>query len=126
MMVPGLTVSLALALQQDPGSRTPSEPQTQVAASFQQVYPNWNVDCDIPGIRDVRVAFDVELDANGVIVGQIRPVRPQNTAAYRAAADSARRALLDSAPFDVPEGFRGGTYRPTFVPGRACAEPDEG
>ena len=121
-----LTFVFALAVQQGPGLRTPTAQERQAAASFQQVYPNWNVDCDIPGIRDMRIAFDVELDAHGAIVGQPVPVRPQDTPAYRAAAESARRALLDSAPFDVPEGFRGGTYRPTFIPGGVCAEPDEG
>ena len=124
-MILALTVSFALALQQGPGRQTRSEPEVQAAPAFGQIYPNWSVDCDIPGIRDMRIAFDVELDANGAIVGQPTPVRPRNTPAYQAAASSARRALLDSAPFDVPEGYQGGRYRPTFVPGRVCAEADE-
>ena len=120
-----LMISFALAAQAAPASQTPSVREVQAVTAFGEVYPNWNVDCDIPGIRGMRIQFDVELDANGAIVGQLRPVRPQDTPAYRAAADSARRALLASAPFDVPEEFQGGLYRPTFVPGRVCQEADE-
>ena len=39
---------------------------------------------------------------------------------YRAAADGALRALRQTAPFDVPQGFPGGAYRPTFNTERAC------
>lgn len=124
-MILSLAVSFALALQEGPGRRALSEQEIQAAPAFGQVYRNWNVNCDIPGIRDMRVAFDLELDASGAIVGRPVPVRPQDTAAYRAAADSARRALVDSAPFEVPEGYQGGHYRPTFVPGRVCPEADE-
>lgn len=124
-MILSLTVHFALALQAAPASQTPIAREVQAVTAFGQVYPNWNVDCDLPGIRGMRIQFDVELDANGAIVGQLRPVRPQDTPAYRAAAESARRALLDSAPFDVPEEFQGGFYRPTFIPGRVCREADE-
>ena len=124
-MILALTASLALAVQAAPASQAPGEPEVQAAAAFGQVYRNWNVHCSIPGIRDMRISFDVELDANGAIVGQPVLVRLRNTPAYQAAAHSALRALLDSAPFDVPEGFQGGHYRPTFVPGRVCSEADE-
>jgi hypothetical protein len=124
-MILALTASLALAVQAAPASRTPTEEEVQAAAAFGQVYRNWTVHCSLPGIREMRISFDVELDANGAIVGQPVLVRPRNTPAYQAAASSARRALLDSAPFDVPEGYQGGHYRPTFVPGRVCPEADE-
>ena len=39
---------------------------------------------------------------------------------YRSAADGALRALRQTAPFDVPQGFPGGAYRPTFNTERAC------
>ena len=34
--------------------------------------------------------------------------------------DGALRALRQTAPFDVPQGFPGGVYRPTFNTERAC------
>lgn len=124
-MILALTATLALALQAAPASQASGEREVEAAAAFGQVYRNWTVHCSIPGIRDMRISFDVELDADGAIVGQPALVRPRNTPAYQAAASSARRALLDSAPFDVPEGYQGGHYRPTFVPGRVCPEADE-
>ena len=47
-------------------------------------------------------------------------VNPQSSSVYRAAADGALRALRQIAPFDVPDGFPGGAYRPTFNTERAC------
>ncbi|HYD28639.1 hypothetical protein [Brevundimonas sp.] len=124
-MILALTASLALAGQAAPPAQASEEQQVQAAADFGQVYRNWTVHCSIPGIREMRISFDVELDANGAIVGQPVLVRPRNTPAYQAAAHGARQALLASAPFDVPEGYQGGRYRPTFLPGRVCPEADE-
>lgn len=92
-----------------------------VTRIFSQVYVNWQLNCDVPGIRELSIAFDVELDSNGGLVGRPVPVRPQNTPVYRAAQASALKALVDSSPFDVPEGYQGGHYRPTFNLARACA-----
>lgn len=108
-------------LAQRQGARAPQTSGAAIVTVFEQVYPNWTPTCDAAGIAGHRIAFDLTLDPNGRIVAGPTPVRPRQDASWRAAADSARRALIRSAPFEVPPGFTGGRYRPTFVTARACA-----
>lgn len=93
----------------------------QITAIFNQVYPNWILPCDIPGADELRIQVDLTLSADGRITRGPTLVNPQSSAVYRAAADGALRALRQTAPFDVPAGFPGGQYRPTFNTERACA-----
>ena len=93
----------------------------QITAIFNQVYPNWILPCDIPGADELRIQVDLTLSADGRITRGPSLVNPQSSAVYRAAADGALRALRQTAPFDVPAGFPGGQYRPTFNTERACA-----
>ena len=95
----------------------------QVAAIFNQVYDHWNVfiSCNMPGGDELRIQMDVTLSVDGRITRGPTLVNPQSSAVYRAAADEAMRALRQTAPFDVPAGFPGGAYRPTFNTERACA-----
>ncbi|MCH4267989.1 MAG: hypothetical protein LKF80_06255 [Brevundimonas sp.] len=95
----------------------------QITAIFNQVYDNWNVFivCSMPGGNELRIQMDVTLSADGRITRGPTLVNPQSSAVYRAAADEATRALRQTAPFDVPAGFPGGAYRPTFNTERACA-----
>lgn len=93
----------------------------QVAAIFNQVYPNWILPCDIPGARDLRIQMDVTVSADGRITSGPTLIGPRSDPVWRAAADGAVRAIRQTAPFDVPQGFEGGTFRPTFVTERACA-----
>ena len=93
----------------------------QITALFNQVYPNWILPCDIPGADELRIQVDLTLSADGRITRGPTLVNPQSSAVYRAAADGALRALRQTAPFDVPTGFPGGQYRPTFNTERACA-----
>jgi outer membrane biosynthesis protein TonB len=92
----------------------------QVTAIFNQVYPNWILPCDIPGARDLRIQMDVTLDRNGRITSGPTLIGVQNDPVWRAAADGAMRALRQTAPFDVPQGFQGGSWRPSFNTERAC------
>lgn len=104
------------------GSGTASQATgPQITAIFNQVYPNWILPCDIPGADELRIQVDLTLSADGRITKGPTLVNPQSSAVYRAAADGALRALRQSAPFDVPTGFPGGQYRPTFNTERACA-----
>lgn len=93
----------------------------QVAAIFNQVYPHWNLPCDIPGATALRIQVELTLSADGRITRGPTLVNPQNSNVYRATADGALRALRQAAPFDVPSNFDGGLFRPTFNPERACA-----
>jgi len=92
----------------------------QLTAIFNQVYPNWNPLCDVPGADQLRIQIDVTLSADGRITDGPTLLSPQSGSVYRAAADSALRALRQTAPFDVPAGFPGGSFRPTFNTERAC------
>ena len=93
----------------------------QITAIFNQVYPNWILPCDIPGARDLRIQMDVTLDARGRITSGPTLIGARSDPVWRAAADGAVRAIRQTAPFDVPEGFPGGAFRPTFITERACA-----
>ena len=106
--------------QQGQGS-APRATGPQISAIFNQVYPNWILPCDIPGARDLRIQMDVTLDARGRIIAGPTLLGARSDPVWRAAADGAVRAIRQTAPFDVPAGFEGGPFRPTFVTERACA-----
>ena len=92
----------------------------QVTAIFNQVYPNWVLPCDIPGANQLRIEMDVTLSPDGRITSGPTLRNARADSVYRAAADGALRALRQTAPFDVPQGFPGGQFRPTFNTERAC------
>ncbi len=107
------------------GQAEPAPPaRTAVAGpveAFHQVYGAWTLDCDDPSFLGHRIQFDISLDGEGRIIEGPTLVRPRNDAGWRRAAESARRALLRSAPYQTPAGFQGGDYRPIFDTSRACA-----
>lgn len=109
-------------------TQAPAPPHTDgpaMAEVFRQVAVNWDLSCETPRFADHRIAFDVTLDSRGRITEGPTVVRPRNDPVWRAAADSARVALIRTSPFDVPEGFAGGRYRPIFDAARACARATE-
>lgn len=93
-----------------------------ISSMFEQVYPNWNVFvvCDMEGGDDLRIQFDVTLSPDGRITEGPTLVGARGNQVYQAATAEALRALRATAPFDVPSGFTGGRYRPTFLTARAC------
>lgn len=91
-----------------------------VTAMFNQVYQNWNPPCQTPGAEDLRIQMDVTLDARGRITDGPTLVGARNDPVWRAVASGAIQALVRTAPFDVPSGFTGGEYRPSFNMERAC------
>ena len=93
-----------------------------ISSMFEQVYPNWNVFvvCDMEGGDDLRIQFDVTLSSDGRITEGPTLVGARGNSVYQAATAEALRALRATAPFDVPRGFTGGSYRPTFLTARAC------
>lgn len=118
-----VVAALAIGLSGQDGStpvRSPDGDPATALTVFSQVYPNWRVSCEPEAVRNIRVAFDVELDRTGRLVREPVAVRPVDSPEYRTVEASAMRALMASAPFDVPEGFEGGRYRPTFVMSRVC------
>lgn len=106
--------------QQGQGTAPRAIGPAQVAAIFRQAEDNWVVICDVPGARELRIQMDVTLDERGRVTSGPTLVGARSDPVYRAAADSAVRAIRQTAPFDVPQGFEGGRYRPTFITERAC------
>lgn len=92
----------------------------QVTAMFQQIIPNWILPCDVPEARNLRIQMDVTLSRDGRITSGPTLISPRSDPVWRASADAAMRALRQTAPFDVPSGFTGGSYRPTFNTEEAC------
>lgn len=114
-------------------NRTPARPSGQqssgtagrtsgpvITAMFNQVYQNWNPPCQTPGAAGLRIQMDVTLDARGRITDGPTLVGARNDPVWRAVAAGAMQALVRTAPFDVPAGFTGGEYRPSFNMERAC------
>ena len=105
---------------QQGAGQAPQATGPQLAAVFNQVYPNWTLPCDIPGADQLRIQIELTLSPDGRITAGPTLLSPQSGSVYRAAADGALRALRQTAPFDVPPGFPGGQFRPTFNTERAC------
>lgn len=114
-----------------PGPRPPTGQSGAGAASrasgrvawqaiFNQVYRNWSPPCDTPGVEDMRIQMDVTLTRDGRIARAPSLVGRRSDPVWIAVAAGAERALYQSAPFDVPEGFEGGTARTTFLTSRLC------
>lgn len=92
----------------------------QITAIFNQVYENWSPPCQTPGAAGLRIQMDVTLSANGRIIDGPTLVGVRNDPVWRAVAGGAQQALVATAPFDVPDDFPGGQYRPSFNMERAC------
>lgn len=117
---PAATPGPRAATGQQGAGRAPQATGPQLTAIFNQVYPNWTLPCDIPGANALRIEMDVTLSADGRIVSGPTLRNSRSDSVYRAAADGALRAIRQTAPFDVPQGFPGGAFRPVFVTERAC------
>lgn len=102
------------------GAGQASQASGAAAASFNRVYDRWNPPCQTPGATSMRIQMDVTLSPAGRITSGPTLVNPQSDAVWRAVANGAMQALVASQPFDVPPGFEGGRYRPTFNVERAC------
>lgn len=117
---PAPTPGPRAATGQQGAGRAPQATGPQLTAIFNQVYPNWTLPCDIPGANALRIEMDVTLSADGRITSGPTLRNARSDTVYRAAADGALRAIRQTAPFDVPQGFPGGAFRPVFVTERAC------
>lgn len=92
----------------------------QWSAIFNQVYRNWSPPCDTPGVEDMRIQMDVTITPDGRIARAPTLIGRRSDPVWIAVAAGAERALYQSAPFDVPNGFEGGTARTTFLTSRIC------
>ncbi|MBB5744443.1 hypothetical protein [Brevundimonas variabilis] len=109
------------ATGQQGAGRAPQATGPEIQAILRQVIPNWTVNCDIPGARELRVRVSLTLSADGRITDGPTLISPQSSPVYRATADNALRAIRQTAPFNVPAGFEGAVFNPTFNVETACA-----
>ncbi len=72
-----------------------------------QIYPHWAVPSGVRDAENIIIEIHVELRDNGeVIPSSIRIIDEKRYATdyiFRAAADSARRAILEASPLDIPK-----------------------
>ena len=92
----------------------------QLAALGAQVTPNWNINCDMPGMDDLVIRVTVRLSADGQIIGTPRLQNVQNDPTWRAASDAMQRALRATSPFTVPDGFQAQEVPFRFETKRQC------
>ncbi|ANF55018.1 hypothetical protein DA69_09820 [Brevundimonas naejangsanensis] len=92
----------------------------QLAALGAQVTPNWNINCDMPGMDDLVIRVTVRLSADGQIIGTPRLQDVQNDPTWRAASDAMQRALRATSPFTVPNGFQAQDVPFRFETKRQC------
>ena len=106
--------------EQGRGSAPRAMGPAQWSAIFNQVYRNWSPPCGTPGVSEMQVQMDVTITANGRIARPPTLIGRKSDPVWIAVAEGAERALYQSAPFDVPDGFEGGTARTTFITSRVC------
>ncbi|MDP1912029.1 hypothetical protein [Brevundimonas sp.] len=106
--------------QSGPGTASQATGPLQWQAIFNQVYRNWSPPCDTPGVENMRIQMDVTLTRDGRIARAPTLIGRRSDPVWIAVAAGAERALYQSAPFDVPAGFEGGTARTTFLTSRIC------
>lgn len=106
--------------EQGRGSAPRAMGPAQWSAIFNQVYRNWSPPCGTPGVSEMQVQMDVTITANGRIARPPTLIGRKSDPVWIAVAEGAERALYQSAPFTVPDGFEGGTARTTFITSRVC------
>ena len=92
----------------------------QLAALGAQVTPNWNLNCDMPGMDDLVIRVTVRLSADGDIIGTPRLQDTRSDPTWRAASEAMLRALRATSPFTVPAGFQAQDVPFRFETARQC------
>ncbi|MDO1559576.1 hypothetical protein Q0812_09070 [Brevundimonas sp. 2R-24] len=85
--------------------RAPVATGPQLADLAGQVPPNWLLNCDLAGIEDLTIRVRVGLADNGRITSGPTVLNRRSDPVWRAAAESAERAIRATAPFTVPDDF---------------------
>lgn len=92
----------------------------QLAALGGQVTPNWNLNCDMPGMDELVIRVTVRLSADGDIIGSPRLQDTRSDPTWRAASEAMLRALRATSPFTVPAGFQAQEVPFRFETARQC------
>ena len=93
----------------------------QVALFGRQVIPHWNLTfCEMAGGDDLTVRMRLTIDARGRITEGPTLVSPQAGSVWRAASESALRAVRAAAPYEVPDGYQSSSVTFRFETADAC------
>jgi outer membrane biosynthesis protein TonB len=99
----------------------PAATGQQVAFLAGQVGPHWILTfCEMAGGNDLTISMRMTVGSDGRITEGPTLVQPSSSSVYRAASESALRAVGAAAPFDVPDGFRTSRVRFDFPTAPAC------
>ncbi|MDR2781560.1 MAG: hypothetical protein LBB21_03870 [Holosporaceae bacterium] len=76
-----------------------------------QIYPHWSVPSGIRDVENIIIEIEVQLRDNGEVIPSSVKILDYNRYAsdyiFRAAADSARRAVLEASPLRIPRDKMG-------------------
>ncbi len=99
----------------------PAATGPQVALFGRQVIPHWNLTfCEMAGGDDLSIRMTLTIDGRGRITEGPTLVSPQSGSVFRAASESALRAVRAAAPFDVPDGYQTSSVTFRFETETAC------
>lgn len=69
----------------------------------------WNINSGLEGAEDLAVVVQIRLNPTGALDGQPRIMNERSDPYFRNAANSALRAIMQCAPYDLPEHlYKGG------------------
>jgi hypothetical protein len=93
----------------------------QVALFGRQVIPHWNLTfCEMAGGDALSIRMRLTVDGRGRITEGPTVINPQSGPVWRAASESALRAVRAAAPYDVPDGYQTSSVTFRFETADAC------
>ncbi|MBN8551771.1 MAG: hypothetical protein J0L52_02605 [Caulobacterales bacterium] len=93
----------------------------QVALFGRQVIPHWNLTfCEMAGGDALSIRMRLTVDGRGGIAEGPTLINPQSGPVWRAASESALRAVRAAAPYDVPDGYQTSSVIFRFETADAC------
>lgn len=100
--------------------RAPAATGPQLNAIASQIYEHWNLNCSVAGMDELTIPIRLTLSSTGRIVDGPVVHRQQPGPVFRAAAESALRAVRAAEPFDLPGDFSTQDLILNFNTERAC------
>lgn len=93
----------------------------QVALFGRQVIPHWNLTfCEMAGGDALSIRMRLTIDGRGRITEGPTLISPQSGPVWRAASESALRAVRAAAPYEVPDGYESSNVTFRFETADAC------
>lgn len=100
--------------------QAPAATGPQLNAIAGQIYEHWNLNCSVAGVDQLTIPIRLTLTSSGRISDGPVVHRQQPGPVFRAAAESALRAVRAAEPFDLPGDFATQELILNFNTERAC------